>query len=245
MKSQKNTKSLERNHPVTGLFSRKEAALKISAGARHLHSTLLGSNDACVSVTNKLLVGPSISYPWEICSPSEGTLLRKSSERQEIIAKILATTSFGKSSQNRERLKTIAEELLSNSFYHAYKNESGIDKYQRQKPVELEQNETIAVSFAESSNGIHLVIKDKGGSLTFENFASSLKRCYSAPHNGHVMEQKSSGAGLGLFLIFENMTHMSITVEPLENTTVSCWISNNTSFDPDIFSFNFFARNQK
>lgn len=245
MKIRKNTINSENYQIATGLFSRKEAALKISDGVQHLHSTILGANDACVSITHDLFLKPGACYPWEICSPTSMNALRKSSKRQEAISQILTATSFGKGSQNRERLKTIAEELLSNSFYHAYKNSDGSDKYQRQLAVELDPAEAVSIGFKESANGIHLMISDKGGSLNFADFASSLKRCYSVAQHGNVMEQKSSGAGLGLFLIFENMTHLSISVEPSVRTTISCWISTSTSFDPDTFSFNFFERNQK
>ncbi|NBX93028.1 MAG: hypothetical protein EB078_00185 [Proteobacteria bacterium] len=228
-----------------GLFSKMEAALKISEGIRHLHSTVLGLQDACVVNTQQLQKGVKAQYTWEINSFDKLDYFENSSDRHSIIQNIIETTQFGKTLQNRNRLQCVAEELLTNAFYHAYKSSQGQEKYLRQNPAQLTQPEAIGIGFKENKEGLHLVVEDHGGSLMFANLASCFSRCYAPKGQRELIEQKGSGAGLGLFMIFENVTHLHMRVSPNQRTLISCWLSNMSSFDPDNFSFNFFEESSK
>ena len=70
--------------------------------------------------------------------------------------------------------------------------------------------------------------------------AGAFKRCYGAA--SHQIESKESGAGLGLYMVFESATHMKVVVFPGKTTIVSCWLSDKPVDGSDYFSFNFFER---
>lgn len=235
-----NTKS---RRPVpevkTGLFSKQEGAEAIINNVRHVHSSILGLNDPCWKATEASFNGTILPYPWELSSPKV-LLISQSQKRSECIEGLVASTQFGQKSQNRERLKLVTEELLSNSFYHAYKNQSKQDKYERLSNVTLAPGEEVKLSYAENRNGLHLVVEDQGGSLTFEDFRGCFSRCFFRTNKEFAFDEKHSGAGLGLYLIYGVTTHLSIQVEPGKKTRFSVWLAQTNQFDPDSFSFNFF-----
>lgn len=224
----------------SGLFSKREGAEAVATGIHHLHSSLLGVNDPCWKVTESRLKGSSLNYPWELSNLTNGITLRESNQRSDCYQTIISTTTFGQKSQNRDRLNLILEELLSNAFYHSYKNQNQVDKYDRLKPVTLGSGEEIRIFFRDNSEGLHLVIEDQGGSLSFRDFSSCFSRCFQQTDNHIAFEDKHTGAGLGLFLVFEIVSHMTVQVTKNKKTRISLWLSNTNQYDPDSFSFNFF-----
>jgi anti-sigma regulatory factor (Ser/Thr protein kinase) len=235
-------KKLSRSVPEikTGLFSKQEGAEAIISNFRHVHSSLLGKSDPCWKMTESKLKDAVGLYPWEISQLNEFTLTQ-SKKRSECVELIASTTQFGSKSQNRERLTLVMEELLSNAFYHAYKIQANHDKYERLSPVTLASGEEIRVSFGENSNGLHLAVEDQGGTLSFEDFKNCFSRCFHRTKTDITFDKKHSGAGLGLYLIYEVTTHLNIFVEQGKKTRFSLWLSNTNQFDPDSFSFNFFG----
>jgi anti-sigma regulatory factor (Ser/Thr protein kinase) len=223
----------------TGLFSKQEGAEAILSNVRHVHSSILGVNDPCWRTTEANVKNFAHLYPWEFSLPKE-LVISQSDKRSECIEFIASTTQFGHKSQNRERLKLVMEELLSNAFYHAYKGQAKKDKYERLSSVKLAPGEEIRIAFDENSNGLYLLVEDKGGTLTFDNFKNCFSRCFQRTRKDVTFEEKHSGAGLGLYLIYEVTTHLSILVVPGKKTRFSLWLSNTNQFDPDSFSFNFF-----
>ncbi|MFM8268770.1 MAG: hypothetical protein ACKN9V_01165 [Pseudomonadota bacterium] len=225
----------------SGLFSKQEGAQAIISGVRHIHSSLLGVNDPCWKVTQSRLQNHLIAYPWELSTSADGLILTNSTQRSDCWDRIISSTAFGQESQNRERLKLVTEELLSNSFYHSYKNQKQQDKYDRMSPVQLNRGEEIKVLFKENPSGLHLVIEDQGGSLTFKDFIASFSRCFQQTPTHMSFDQKHAGAGLGLFLVYQTVSHLCISIDPGKQSRLSLWLSNTNQYDPDSFSFNFFG----
>jgi len=242
MKTKPQSKKSQPSEIITGLFSKAEAAHLIMDGSRHLHSTLLGSMDPCAQITAQMLQNKPGVYPWDLSSKATLLNLSKSSERLEVWQAICSATHFAQRSLNRDILKQILEELLTNSVFHAYKKLGSSDKYDRLLPAELNQEETVTISFAEQKSGLFLNITDHGGSLRFEHFTSCFARCYPKNKGQIPFDQKHEGAGLGLYMIFELASHISVTVDPGKQTSISIWIPQSEQFDPDHFSFNFFER---
>lgn len=225
----------------TGLFSKEEASSFIRTGCAHLHSSVLGSQDPTVAISLNRLDGNSKNYPWEIAQTATPHRLTTSTERNGVIEKLVSTSLLAKRSQNRTRLHQVAEELLTNAFYHSYKNSDGSDKYDRREDAHLLSEEYVLVRFAENSNGMNLIVEDQGGSLTLKDFQRAFERCYQRKNEREIsIEAKHSGAGLGLFMIFELSAHIHVTVERNNKTCFSVWIPDNQQFDPDTFSFNIF-----
>jgi len=68
--------------------------------------------------------------------------------------------------------------------------------------------------------------------------SQAFSRCYG-DHSTQI-EDKEGGAGLGVYMVFEAVTHLKVSVTPGVSTEFSCWISDKKHFDPEYFSFNFF-----
>lgn len=223
-----------------GLFSKKEAALQIARGSKHVHSTALGSSDPLAILSESAtLKNTSARYPWEnipsICTSD----LQSSQKRRECIASITDFLQLEDKRSMREKVELILEELITNGIYHAYLNKNGNEKYQRKSSVELAGKESICICYGFSPEGIYLSVTDKGGGVPFPKLAKAFERCYTA-REGNQIESKEGGAGLGLYMVFETATHVKITSQKTIGTTVSCWIANKSSFIADHFSFNYF-----
>lgn len=223
-----------------GLFSKQEGAEAVIQGTRHIHSSLLGKSDPCWKTTHSLLSGTEQRYPWEIADESEALIFTDSNKRIESLGGLVSSTRFCQKSQNKERVNLIMEELLSNAFYHAYKNELKEDKYDRLKAVSLKRGEEIRIFAGENSQGINLVVEDQGGTLNFLDFSNCFNRCFQKTQTQLTFDDKHAGAGIGLYLVFELASHLHISVKPGVRTRFSLWLSQSNQFDPDSFSFNFF-----
>ena len=131
--------------------------------------------------------------------------------------------------------------MLTNAIYHSYKNSDGSDKYDRREDAQLQSEECVLVRFAENLNGMNLIVEDQGGSLTLNDFQRAFERCYQRKNGREIgIETKHSGAGLGLFMVFELSAHIHVKVEKKKKTCFSVWIPDSQQFDPDTFSFNIF-----
>jgi hypothetical protein len=232
-------KSTSSTQVKVGVFTKKEAAHFVSQDICHIHSTPLGTKDPAYKVTNEKLTGKDSIYQWELGNQSSDIILNDSSQQSHLIKKLMTETQFSKTTQNRDRLQLTLTELLSNGFYHAFTNEDGTDKYDRLKKAVLSENERLVLNYTETPQGIFLSLLDNGGNLTLSELKSRLERSYLMGHNP-VLESKHQGAGIGFFLIFEMATHLCLSVNPKKETRISIWLSQNTSFKSDFFSFNFF-----
>lgn len=222
-----------------GSFTKKDAVRFICQNIFHIHSTPLGEKDPSYQATLSKLSGDSVFYPWECKEGGHSLILTESMQQRPTIKKLTTETSFSKTSQNRDRLQLVLTELLSNGFYHAFKNSDGTDKYDRRKKVILSNTERLVLTYQDNSNGLYLSLTDNGGNLHFPDLKSRLMDCYLTGHNP-VLENKHQGAGIGFFLVFEMSTHLSITVNPKHQTTISIWLASQAHFSSDLFSFNFF-----
>ena len=226
---------------LCGLFSKKEAAHLIAGGARHLHSSTLASRDTGARATTESIETNTVAlYPWEQADPKIASRISSSAQRYDFIREVLSRQSIASRRDLKERLETVMEELLTNAIYHAYLEPDGAPRYQRRQSVQLPENDAIEVEFAHGNEGALLTVTDRGGVLTFDHVARSFSRCYSA--GMEQIEAKASGAGLGIYMVFELATHLKIFLEPGKSTRIACWIAAPGSFDPDMFSFNFFER---
>lgn len=225
----------------TGIMTRKEAALKIAQGAQHVHCTALREKDPCYQVTCAQLEGKITPYPWQTLTPGVLTLT-SSTERQKLIESITGSAQGGTKKYFAKRVGSVLEELITNAIFHSYRKADGTEKYSRSQTATLAANETVSVSFQENQNGIFLSVSDNGGTLSFKAISETLKRCYG--DGDKQIESKEGGAGLGLYMVFETVSHLLIEVDDKKHTRVSCWIANKGSFDPQTFSFNFFYRRQ-
>jgi len=233
---------LKQHHPEikVALFSKKESAQFIASGTRHIHSTMLLFSDPSFALTKKKFLEPELEYPWEVMTEKEVIFASESTSKQSVIKHILTETEFSKQSQNKDRLNIVLEELLTNAFYHSKKDSSGNDLYPRTAEVYLEKNQEIRIEYGENSHGIYVSVLDHGGSLSFNDLAKRLGRFFSETNTKNSFDTKSSGAGLGLSMVYQVATHFLIEVKKGCSTKVALWLTKSRYFDQDSFSFNFF-----
>lgn len=236
----KASKSNPQGEIKVGLFSKEEASEFIFLGHRNIHSTMLQLADPLVQQTMQRQMREGTCYTWEVAKQKSKIDLTESSKKRDAIETLASQTQFANQTQNRDKLETVLEELLTNSLYHSQKDSSGQDLFKRTESLNLPHEKAVTIQFSENTTGMHLLVCDSGGSLRFEDFSLRLKRFFSQNQPHFSLEQKHSGAGLGLSLVFTLATHMHISVARGKRTSISVWLSKSKYQDPDFFSFNFF-----
>jgi len=239
MKSIKHKLSSFSQEIKTGSFSRAEAAQAISLGVRHIHSSPLGDKDPLVQITSAKLLGGRQSYPWEHFTQAKQFTLLHNEAQENLNLQIAEGSKLFRGASNRHRLELVLGEITTNFFYHSFKNMNGSDKYDRTHKVVLQETEQIDFQYFESAHGFFISFNDNSGTLTFEDVRLRLLNGYSQTKHS-TFDNKHQGAGLGLYLIFETVTHLAITIDPGKRTQLSVWLAPTRHFQADLFSFNFF-----
>lgn len=233
---------LETESVLVGQFSKREGGVLIARGERHVHSSSLKDRDTCVKVSRNMLSKRKIlPYPWELLSNTKKLSVTSSQDRYECIRQVILDTKTEGKRVLREKVEGVLEELLTNSIYHAYQRPDGNEKYERKALVTLQKNEIISVTYACSREGVFFSVVDQGGKLSFDQVSRAFARCYN-PQSEPEIETKQGGAGLGIYLIFEAVTHLKIVCQDNRETKISCWIGEKNSNTDDFFSFNFFKK---
>ncbi|MCB0405171.1 MAG: sensor histidine kinase [Bdellovibrionales bacterium] len=224
-----------------GLFSKPEAAEKIVAGARHVHSSNLGAHDPLVAITEGGSErGLDFSYPWERRQEAQFVEVRSAEDRHKVLRELVGLLGTDGHSTLKDVVGTVLEELISNAIYHGLRLKNGERKFNRFEKPQLQPSEYIKVGTKVAPNGVYVSVEDSGGSLTFEDIQEAFYRCYQRGLN--QIQQKDNGAGLGLYMSFDQATHLRIDVWPGKKTVVSCWINRKRVPNEDNFSFNYFER---
>jgi len=240
-----NVKPGDKDKLVTGLFSKKEAAEVIANGCRHIHSSTLGARDACALISREMLERSiQIPFPWELVKDSTLESLRTSRERHALIHSIASGKKITGRRDLKEKMTSVLEELVTNAIYHSYVERDDTPRYPRQKPAVLADSERVDVRYHIVDEGIYLSVSDRGGGLSFSSVSRAFARCYGKRSEAQI-EDKEGGAGLGLYMVFETVTHLKFVTVPGVRTEICCWIADKRSFDPDHFSLNFFEWREK
>lgn len=227
---------------VLGTYTKRQAAARVADGTRHIHCTELGPKDPTYAETLRALGSNQVPhYLWEPSNPLKETAVIGSTKRVELVSKILKQNGIEIKRNLRERIELVLEELLTNALFHAFKAGQK-EKYSRKKDVKLNASEAVKVRFAATEDGCFVEVSDNGGTLKFANISESLRRCYESESQ---IQNKESGAGLGIYMIFETATHIKIVNTPGKKTTLSCWIADSRSDDTVNFSFNYFEGDPK
>lgn len=228
---------------VGGAMAKRDAAKRIANGCRHVHSSPLGTRDPAVLHTEQAIANGEVpSYPWEVSKVSTFTLM-SSDDRHELIEAILGRFGHSWKREMRERVKSIVEELVTNAIYHSYREPDGSRRFPRTKTARLSPKEAIDVMVGAGEGGVYLAIRDKAGTFHFDAVSSAFHRCYGSP--AEQIESKESGAGLGLYFVFEAATHLKVVNDSGKTAEVSCWVADKKHFDASVFSFNFFERRSR
>lgn len=217
--------------------SRKVAGSLIAQGHEHVHSTSKAAEFS--PIVEKSLLSQTIpAFSWELTTFKE-LAIASSSERNQVLQTIIDSSPSPVRREMHDKINLVFEELATNAIYHSYQSQ-GKDKYSRRSPANLKENEKVVIHFAWGTGGLYLRVSDKGGTLEFSNIQNAFRRCYLGDKTEKI-ESKEGGAGLGLYMVFEAVTHLKIEVVGGKSTTVSSWIAEKSRNDEDTFSFNFFG----
>jgi hypothetical protein len=107
----------------------------------------------------------------------------------------------------RDRIQLVADELMMNALYHAPVDSRGQEKYRgmtQKQLAQLSEVNPIQVQYGCSGRYFGVAIRDGGGSLHRERALEYLVRARA----GAQMEQKASGAGLGLISVLHSVSKL-------------------------------------
>ena len=124
----------------------------------------------------------------------------------------------------REALFLVAEELLMNALYDAPIDARGAHVFEDVAPkdrgaVRLER--PAVLQFASDGSRVLLAARDSFGSLERSMVLDCIERCAKSPDQ---IDRKTSGAGLGLYLVANHVTELVFNVLPGVATEVICVI---------------------
>ncbi len=178
------------------------------------------------------------TFAWEHQTNLKSAQVTSSKSRYEIIQFVVNSLKLSGKRRLKEKIECILEELLTNAIYHAYKK-GGSEKYLRKENITLPESEKITVTHQQDKRGFYLSVKDQGGNLEFSEIARAFDRCYGSGSFSQI-DSKESGAGLGMYLVFEAVTYLKIVSTKNKSTTVSCWVDNENEKHHDHFRFDFY-----
>ena len=116
---------------------------------------------------------------------------------------------------------TVVDELVSNAFYDAPVDDQGRHLYadwSRRREVVLQPGQEIAVTFCCDGKRLGVSVVDPFGSLRPGDVQRYLAKC--ARGGTDQVNQGDGGAGLGLYQVFEGLSHFVANIEPRRRTEV-------------------------
>lgn len=114
---------------------------------------------------------------------------------------------------------TVADEFASNALFNAPVDGNGRRRFaylDRTTAVALEQSEDIEFKFLSDGRRLGISVTDPFGSLTPERVAEYLARCLRM--GSDQIDEKKGGAGLGLYCIFNSVSHFVVNISPGKKT---------------------------
>lgn len=181
----------------------------------------LESHELCITV-QKILTGQifGIQQYFAVDADQRRFEVRGSHQKVPMTEQADAFTSSLKVNQRlASHFALVTEELLLNSLYDAPVDRDGTPRFldrDRTMPVSLEGGEVVVVKFASDGTRLGVSVRDPFGSLRPERVLQYLSKCFAKGED--QIDAKPGGAGLGLYMIFESLTHLIINMEPGKRT---------------------------
>lgn len=184
----------------------------IVGGVRHFASVKTRNIDSYIRTTLKKVSGES-PFTWGIepylwpTTPVKSFKLRNYGEKNKVIDELLQFASKLRAfSALPEILGTVADEMLMNAMFDAPRSVDGKAKYNhlsRLHPLILEPNEEVTFRFGADPNFVALSIQDPFGALGWKTLVTHIQKGFRQGTD-QISKKKDGGAGLGLFMTFDN-----------------------------------------
>jgi hypothetical protein len=179
-------------------------------------------DDEFISSATKALRGEIFGlqkyFPWGVTT---FTMLVKNYEEKARAIDIMMSYAQQAAVRGpvRDRIQLVADELMMNGLYHAPVDETGQEKYRGltiKQIAQLPEVAPIQVQYGCSGRYFGVAVRDGGGSLRRERALEYLARARA----GAEMEQKRSGAGLGLISTLRSVSKLVFNMAPTYSTEV-------------------------
>jgi hypothetical protein len=179
-------------------------------------------DDEFISSATKALRGEIFGlqkyFPWGVTT---FTMLVKNYEDKSRAIDIMMRYAqlAGVRGPVRDRIQLVADELMMNGLYHAPTDEQGQEKFRGMTLKQLAQLtdvNPIQVQYGCSGRYFGVAVRDAGGSLSRDRALEYLGRA----RTGAQMEQKESGAGLGLVSVLHSVSKLVFNLAPTYSTEV-------------------------
>ena len=183
----------------------------------------VNAQELLVTVQKMLSYGGNIFglekyFNWGSCFFSIS--IKNSSERESIwnvAADFAAKTGIPSRMQNM--FCTVVDELTTNALYNAPIDSFGKSKFSfLPRTVEISLDAAISITFSCDGRALGIAVSDPFGSLTSTTVTSYLARC-SQKKSSQIVQQ-SGGAGLGLYSVFESLSHLVVNINKNIQTEV-------------------------
>ncbi len=179
-------------------------------------------DDEFIASTTKALRGEIFGlqkyFPWGVTTYS--MVVKSYEEKSKAIDILLHYAKLaGVRGPVRDRIQLVSDELMMNALYHAPVDEQGKERFRERTLKELSQLPEvppIEVQYGCSGRYFGISVRDGGGSLTRPRALDYLLRAKSGTH----IENKATGAGLGLISVLRSVSKLIFNLEPGHSTEV-------------------------
>ncbi len=211
--------------PKVGLFKDERVVSLFSYDAQF-------DDDEFVATATKALRGEIFGlqkyFPWGVTTFS--MVVKNYEEKGRAIEIMMRYGQMaGVRGPVRDRIQLVADELMMNALYHAPVDARGQEKYRgmtQKQLAQLPEVNPIQVQYGCSGRYFGVAVRDGGGSLPRERALEYLVRA----RTGAQMEQKASGAGLGLISVLHSVSKLVFNLAPGYSTEVV------SLFDMELFA---------
>jgi hypothetical protein len=186
------------------------------------HGARFDDDEFIASATKALrgnVFGLQKYFPWGVTTFS--VVVASGAQKSKAIEIILQYASLaGLRGPVRDRVQTVADELMMNALYHAPVDKDGKELFAGRTLKELSQLPevpAIEVSYGSSGRYFGISVRDGGGSLTRTRALQYLAKAKTAQAD---IEQKIGGAGLGLVSTLRSVSKLVFNLDPGRSTEV-------------------------
>jgi hypothetical protein len=188
------------------------------------HDEQFDSDEFIASATKALrgdIFGLQKYFPWGVTTFS---MLVMSYEEKTMAIDIMMDYArlAGVRGPVRDRAQLVADELMMNALYHAPTDEEGRERNRNKSPKELSRLKNvdpIEVQYGCSGQYFGISVRDGFGSLTRAKALEYLKR---SSRSRSEIEEKRSGAGLGLISVLKSASKLIFNLDPGYSTEAIC-----------------------
>lgn len=146
--------------------------------------------------------------------------VHRSSQKAQVLRRAESyVTSMGLLPRLTNLFLAAADEFVTNALYNAPLDANGVHRFAhlaRTEEAVLVQGEEVVVRFCCDGRRLGISITDPFGSITPARILEYLAKCYRG--DALQVDDKPGGAGLGLYYIFDAVSHFVVNIAPRKKT---------------------------